>query len=40
MECAQIRITGAGGNASPPTVSIPGLYKGMKASFTSFLRKR
>ncbi|TEB22754.1 hypothetical protein FA13DRAFT_1470928 [Coprinellus micaceus] len=27
MECAQLRITG-GGNASPPTVSFPGAYKG------------
>ncbi|KAH9882631.1 hypothetical protein J1614_000867 [Plenodomus biglobosus] len=27
MECAQINVTG-GGNASPPTVSFPGAYKG------------
>jgi hypothetical protein len=27
MECAQLRIT-SGGNASPPTVSFPGAYKG------------
>jgi cellulase len=26
MECAQLNVIG-GGNAKPPTVSIPGLYK-------------